>query len=479
MLKKLTLVGLMAASVGCGNLFDDLAKDEVPHFKSVDGKVAIAALGSTVGAVVGELDTVLSQTGGGLSGPGTVQPPTELFADDEEPSAAPGFRPAQHEEEHLSAWMGPAAGPDGKEGWYYREITDTVWDYETSEQVVARWRYWLRFEPAYDIKTNGVKGAKSTHTNYGWTGEAGPYSGWRYVIRFGVTAVSKNIDGTARPATVEGSWLWEILSSAKKYRGSRSEGSYVYALGDEESLFGGHDQDADEEAEQDYYLGLAVGAKRDIALSGSGKWSYTGQHADEDNKIVGKWYGAGNRKTTGSGVVTRTGATTMDVDINFDYESGGFWAQGEQPATIDFTTPPEFSKGVTPAGDKWGIPQWYASYVDSKLTARDGILYWYDSDGSFIINSAWDAEKLKTADAKIDAARAVLDDSGATAEEHQAARDDLDAAYDEREAAYTQSDYQYRSQNHWLTWNGQEDKREWVGCSSPTLAADCPEEEQQ
>lgn len=475
---KMTSVALLAAALaGCGNLFDKLTEDEVPHFKTVDGKVAIAALGSTVGEVVGELDTVLSQTGGNLSGPGTVQPPADLFEDEEQPAGAPGFRAAHHEENHLSAWKGPETGPDGVAGWYYREITDTVWDYYDSKQVVARWRYWLRFEPAHDIVALGVKTAKATHTNYGWTGEDGPWGGWRYVIRFGVTSVSTNIDGTTRPATVEGTWLWEILTSAPRYRDSRSEGQYVYTLGGADALEG-HDQQDDGE-EEDIYFGLANGEKRDIKLSGTGKWSYTGQHSSEDNVIVGKWYGAGSRKTTGNGVVTRTGATTLDVDINFDFETGGFWAQGEKPETIDFTTPPEFSKGVTPAGDKWGVPEWYAKYVDDSLTARDGLLYWYDSKGSFIINSAWDAEKLKAAEDKIEAAQAILDDPDATAEERQTAQTDLNAAWDESEAAYTQQDYQNRTSSHWLTWNGMEDKRDYVGCSSETLAPDCPDDEEK
>lgn len=476
---KLALVSLFAATTaGCGNLFDELTKDEVPHFKAVDGKVAIEALGSTVGTVVGELDTVLSQTGSGLSGPGTVQPPKELFEDDAGVATAPGFGAAGHEAKHLSDWGGPEVGPDGLEGWYYREITDTVWDYAASKQVVARWRYWLRFEPAYDIKTNGVKGAKSTHTNYGWSSEAGPWSGWRYVVRFGVTALSKNIDGSVRPATVEGSWLWEILPSATRFRGSRSEGKYVYALGDGEHLFGHDRQESDDETEQDPYFGLAVGGSRDIALTGKGKWSYTGQHADEDNKLIGKWYGGGDRMTTGAGVVKRTGETTLTVDIDFKYESGGYWAQGEKAAEVDYSAPPAFAKGVTPAGETWGIPEWYG-YTGSKLTPRDGILYWYDGDGEFIINAAWDAVKVKAAQDKIDAARAILNDEDASAEEHTAAQADQNEGYEELEAAYSRRDSQFRSNNHWLTWNGQEDKRDWVSCSSPDLAPDCPDEEAQ
>jgi hypothetical protein len=471
--RKLVVGSLFLSLAGCADWLDEVTPKEVPHFKAVAGKVAVEALGSTVSEVVGEIDSVLGQTGGGMSAPGSVNPPADLFKDDAKVAPAPGYRAAVAGDTNWTEWRGPEAGPDGLAGWYYREVTDTVWDYTASKQVLARWRYWLRFEPAHDIAADGVGTASATFTNYGWSSEEGPWSGWRYVVRFGVTSVSTNLDGSARPASVEGTWLWAIDATAAHYRGSKSDGKYTYVFGNAEHLFA--DEDRSDGEKQDPFMGLAVGESRSIDLKGTGAYSYTGQHADAGNQIVGTWYGAGKYTSTGLAKVTRTGDSTADAQIDYDYDGRGYWGQGAAPQAIDMTVSPTFAKGVTPAGEAWGVPQWRAN---AQLTPRDGLLFWHEGTGEITVATTWDVLKEQAAQTKIDAARAVLDDPNATAEQKTQANTDLSAAYDEQTAAYTKRDAQFRSRSKYLTWDGQEKTGQSVSCSAPTLAPDCPAQAQ-
>jgi hypothetical protein len=463
---------LFPLMAGCA----DEIKDEIPYFKAVSGEAAVEALGSTVAEVIGELGNILGQTGSGINTPSQVTPPDELFEDEEAASAAPGFRPALHEENHLSEWRGPEVGPDGVAGWYYREATDTVWDYFDQKQVVAKWRYWLRFEPAYDV-TQGIKGAKPTHTNYAWTSEGGPWLDWKYVIRFGVTKTDVNIDGSVRPKEVEGTWLWEIDNNAKHYRGSRSEGEYAYVLGSPEHMFG-DDEDEEEDPNYDPYFGIAVGGSRRVNFAGSGHWEYTGTHADADNKIMGTWYGAGQREVSGDATVTRPSQTTLDAAVTMQYETTGYWGQGQKPANFDGTTPPAFAKAVTPAGTDWGVPKWAAIY-NSKLTERDGLLGWWEYKGEINMNQTWDADKVELARDKVKAADEIINDPDADQTARNKAYQDRADAWDEMEDAYSKRDYINRFENKSLTWNGQEDTRKHVSCSDEKLAADCPKQGQQ
>ncbi len=459
------------ATQGCG--LDDLNFE--PHFKKVDGKTITQALGSTVSEVIDSLDSVITQ-GPNIDMPDNVRPPADLFEDGVDVAAAPGLRPMYYENS-LSAWQGPEAGPDGKAGWYFREASATTWNYDTSEEVVWKWRYWLRFEPAADV-TKGLADISADRTHYGYTSENGTWHDWKYVVSFGVTRMTTDGAGKQVPAEVEGSWVWEVGPNAEWYRGSRSEGTYVYSILNPEHLFMGHEQEGydDEEDEVvDPYGGMKVGESRSINLGSKGKSDYTGVFYDRDNELESKWYGGSTNTSSGTARVTRKDQDNLSAVMEWAYGSLSYWGQGERPAGVDFTKAPAFVSDSVPAGDAWGIPVWSHN---QELEARDGLLYWSRGEGAQDMTMEWNATLIAELEAKVEAARAVMDDPESTQEERTKATEDMQEAYNAMDDAFGASEYVSRSKGSYMQWNGMQNDYDYVYCSEPSLDDECPAEQQ-